>query len=110
MCACTACLVCPRLHEKQLGRIYCPALGLKVSDESSITQAFEEYGTVVSCEVGGHPEAIVSFSTHEDALTARDAASQLVHICGGIDTLYNERSYDGRRGEAGRADDDGRGW
>jgi hypothetical protein len=60
--------------------------------------------------VGGHPEAIVFFSTHEDALTARDAASQLVHICGGIDTLYNERSYDGRRGEAGRADDDGRGW
>ena len=28
-------------------------------------------------------------------------------ICGGVDTLYNERSYDGRRGEEGLEDDDG---
>ena len=84
--------------------------GLKVSDESSIRQAFEEYGTVVSCEVGGHPEAKVFFSTHEAALHAKESASKLVHICGGIDTLYNDRSYDGRSGEAGRDNDDGRGW
>ena len=25
-------------------------------------------------------------------------------------SVYNERSYDGRSGEAGRDDDDGRGW
>jgi hypothetical protein len=86
--------------------------GLKVMDEKSIMQAFEEYGVVVSCEVGGHPEAIVRFSTHAAALDAKRAADSLIHICGGIDTLYNERSYDGRRGDIaeGREDDEGRGW
>jgi hypothetical protein len=84
--------------------------GLKVTDESAIMQAFGAYGEVLRCEVGGHPEAIVRFSTHAAALKARSAADKLVHVCGGIDTLYNERSYDGRRGEAGREDDEGRGW
>jgi hypothetical protein len=83
---------------------------LKVTDKSAIMQAFGEYGLVRSCEVGGWPEAIVRFSTHAAALDAKRAAHLLVHICLGIDTLYNERSYDGRRGEAGREDDDGRGW
>jgi hypothetical protein len=83
---------------------------MKVTDESSIKKAFEVYGVVLRCEVGGHPEAKVFFSSHEDALKAKRAANKLVDVCGGIDMLYNERSYDGRRGEAGREDDNGRGW
>ena len=37
---------------------------------------------------------------------AKRAAPQLKALCGRIDTLYNERSYDGRQGEDGREDDD----
>jgi hypothetical protein len=84
--------------------------GVKVTDESAIIRAFEVYGIVRSCEFGVWPEVIVRFSTHAAALDAKRAADSLIHVCGGIDTLYNERSYDGRRGEAGREDDDGRGW
>ena len=50
----------------------------------------------------------VRFATHEAARAARRAAAELKSICDGIDTLYNERSYDGRMGEAGRDDDEGR--
>ena len=54
------------------------------------------------------PPAIVRFSTHHAAITAKRAAP--LSICGGVDTLYNERSYDGRKGEEGLEDDEGRGW
>ena len=37
-------------------------------------------------------------------------AAELVHIANGVDTLFNERSYDRRLGEAGFDDDEGRGW
>ena len=53
---------------------------------------------------------IVRFSTHRAARAARRAAAELTSIAGGVDTQYNERSYDGRTGEAERDDDDGRGW
>ena len=43
-------------------------------------------------------------------VAARRAASELTHLCGGVDMLYNERSYDGRTGEEDLDDDDGRGW
>ena len=55
------------------------------------------------------PPATVRFATHEAACGARLAAKELKHIAGGIDTEYNERSYDGRKDEAGLDDDDGRG-
>ena len=81
------------------------------SDEATIRSALTTFGNVVSCQVGcGMPPAVVYFSTHEEALAAKRAATQLKHICDGIDTLYNERSYGGRRGEDGRDDDEGRGW
>ena len=44
------------------------------------------------------------------ARAAARSAAELILIAGGIGMLYNERSYDGRRGEAERDDDDGRGW
>ena len=50
------------------------------------------------------------FSTHEAARKARREAAELTSIAGGVDTEYNERSYDGRTGEEERDDDDGRGW
>ena len=53
--------------------------------------------------------AIVRFSTHEAAMAARRSFAWQ-GVCSGVDMLYNERSYDGRRGEEGRDDDDGRGW
>ena len=77
--------------------------------EAAIRTALERFGTIVSIDTGASP-VVVRFSTHEAARAARRAAAELVNIAGGVDTVYNERSYDGRRGEAGRDDDDGRGW
>ena len=78
-------------------------------DEATLRAALERFGTIVSIDVSESP-AQVRFSTHEAARDAARAAAELILIAGGIGTLYNERSYDGRRGEAGRDDDDGRGW
>ena len=80
------------------------------ADEAAIRAALEEFGEISSVEIGGQAPATVSFTTHAAALAAKRAAEQLKHIAGGLDTLYNERSYDGRRGVDGREDDDGRGW
>ena len=77
-------------------------------DEPKIRTALKRFGTIQDCKVGGWPSAIVRFSTHEAALAAKRTAP--LRICAGVDTLYNERSYDGRKGEPGRDDDEGRGW
>ena len=86
-------------------------------DESQIKKALEVFGTIQDkgIEIGGWPSAVVRFSTHEAAVAAKRAAldgnEKLLSICAGADTLYNERSYDGRhKDEAGRDDDEGRGW
>lgn len=77
-------------------------------DEAKITTALERFGAIQDCKIGGWPSAVVRFSTHEAAVAAKRAAP--LSICDGADTLYNERSYHGRKGEAGRDDDEGRGW
>jgi hypothetical protein len=77
-------------------------------DETTIRAELERFGSIQDCKLGGWPSAIVYFSTHEAAVAAKRAAP--LSICEGVDTLYNERSYDGRKGEAGRDDDEGRGW
>ena len=77
--------------------------------EAAIRTALERFGTMVSIDTGASP-VLVRFSTHEAARAARRAEAELTSIAGGVDTVYNERSYDGRRDEAGRDDDDGRGW
>ena len=79
-------------------------------DQAQIEVALAEFGEIISCEVGGWPSAIVRFSTHAAALNAKQAASRLTSICAGVDTLYNECSYDGRAGDPMRDDDEGRGW
>ena len=67
-------------------------------DEAAIRTALEAFGQVVKVdvEVGRSPAAVVHFTTHEAAVSAKRAAPQLTHIAGGIDTLYNERLYDDR--------------
>ena len=80
-----------------------------VVDEATLRAALERFGTVVSIDASQSP-AQVRFSTHEAARDAVRSAAELILIAGGIGTLYNERSLLGRRGEAGRDDDDGRGW
>ena len=69
---------------------------------------------MVRFEAGaGSTPTIVHFSTHEKALVVKRAASKLKSLQqpdAGIDTLYNERSYDGRKGKEGLDDDNGRGW
>ena len=77
-------------------------------DETKMKEVLEVFGTIEDCKIGGWPSAVVRFSTHEAALAAKRAAP--LSICDGVDTLYNERSYDGRTAEAGRDDDEGRGW
>ena len=80
-------------------------------DEAAIEAALVPYGDIVSCTLGkAARRATVCFATHAAAQAAKRAAAQLVHIAGGVDTLFNERSYDGRHGEAGLDDDEGRGW
>ena len=79
--------------------------------ESEICEWLQAFGVIVSYEAGaGSTPAIVRFSTHASAVAAKRAASELVSLCAGIDTLYNERSYDGRTGDEGMDDDNGRGW
>jgi hypothetical protein len=81
-------------------------------DKAAIKAALQSYGDIVSCMFGRSRSrsATVWFATHAAAQAAKRAAAQLAHIAGGVDTLFNERSYDGRHGEAGFDDDEGRGW
>ena len=83
-------------------------------DEATLRAAFGKYGEITRCELTGELRdnqggVLVWFATHEAALAAR-RAGPIEGVCSGVDTLYNERSYDGRKGEEGRDDDDGRGW
>ena len=78
-------------------------------NEVVIRTAFEGIGVIVSVNVQGK-SADVHLTTHKAALRAKTKPEWFTHVCGGIDTLYNERSYDGCEGEAGREDDEGRGW
>ena len=81
---------------------------LKV-DKEKVLESLEPVGLVsVDIQCPPHP-TVARFATHEAALAAMRTASW-PELCDGVDTQYNERSYDGRRGEQGRADDSGRGW
>jgi hypothetical protein len=93
-------------HVVQSGDVFFKPAGV---GEASLRTALERFGEIVNVDPSESP-ALVRFSTHEAARAAARGASELNLIAGGIATLYNERSYDGRRGEAGRDDDDGRGW
>ena len=87
--------------------------GVADPTEEKIRSALSCYGEIRACELTGpsrdHGAIVVRFTTHEAALAAR-SGGPIEGLCKGVDTLYNERSYDGRRGEAEREDDDGRGW
>ena len=83
-------------------------------DEAAIRAALSKYGEITRCELTGplrdnQGAVLVRFATHEAARAAK-RAGKVEGVCAGVDTLFNERSYDGRKGEAGREDDDGRGW
>ena len=82
--------------------------------EDMLAAYFSEFGDVQRIETDGplrqtHGVVVVRFLTHEAALEAKRAEAP-PNMYGGADTLYNDRSYDGRSGEVGREDDDGRGW
>ena len=78
-------------------------------DEAAIRAGLQVFGEIRSCDLTVDP-VTVCFATQAAALNAKH--SELPSgFCAGIDTQYNERSYDGRRDdESGRDDDDGRGW
>ena len=96
-------------------------------DEAAVRQALDRFGTIQTCELQQDP-AVVQFATHEAARAVRRVAEAAIASsataeevskalfqalglkCDGIDTLYNERSYDGRKGDAHRDGDEGRGW
>ena len=80
------------------------------ADEAAICMALREFGTISSCELGDRAPVVVRFHEHDSALAAKRAASRLGNFCAGVDTLYNERSYGGRKGMQGLEDDEGRGW
>ena len=67
-------------------------------DEAAIRAALEAFGEVVKVHIeeGGSPAAIVHFTTHEAAVRAKQSGARLTHIATGVDTRYNERSYDDR--------------
>jgi len=77
-------------------------------DESAIRMALQEFGAIASCELG--VLVVVRFDEHASAVAAKRATSRLTALCAGVDTLYNERSYGGRKNEEGLDDDNGRGW
>ena len=124
-----SCFVCPL---QVMADVYASAVGLRVLqmkeipprpqefdgrvclfslkegvDTEKIKSALKRFGTVVDCDMNRDP-VVVTFASHEEALSAVQAGAP--DLCDGIDTQYNERSYDGRVGEVGRRDDDGRGW
>ena len=66
------------------------------ADEPTIRAALEPFGTVNSIEIGSWPPAVVRLATHDAALAIKEVAATLVHICAGIDTLYNDHPYNGR--------------
>ena len=87
--------------------------GLKAGvDEAAVRQALSgDLSTEFeSCDLAFESTyGVVRFTTHEAALRAK-AANTFSELCGGVDTRYNERSYDGRgHGEGGRDGDEGRG-
>ena len=81
--------------------------GLKPGvNEEAIRIAF---GEVARCSLGDDPPTLL-FPSHKAALRAKEVG-HWSELCEGVDTLYNDRSYDGRHGDdGGRSDDDGRGW
>ena len=83
-------------------------------DESQIKKALEVFGTIQDkgIEIGGWPSAVVRFSTHEGHTPSAQRLAATSCSAFALEwTLYNERSYDGRhKDEAGRDDDEGRGW
>ena len=83
--------------------------GLKVGvEESGIRAALERFGQITDLfSATACRPTVVQFKTHESALDAKRAAHQLKSLCDGIDTLYNEQSYDGK---GGCDEDNGRGW
>ena len=82
-------------------------------DEAAIRAGLHVFGEIKSCDLTVDP-VTVCFATHAAALKAKRKSEKKElpsGLCAGIDTQYNERSYDGRRNdESGRDDDDGRGW
>ena len=78
--------------------------------ERAVRAAFERFGDVKSVSLKPPSGARVCFYTHESAYAAKRAGS-VDGLCSGIDTEYNETSYDGRKDDpAGRDDDEGTGW
>ena len=72
-------------------------------DEAAVDAALREFGEIASCAlalVSGCQAAMVRFTSHSAA--ERAVKAPLKHVCSGLATLYNERSYDGTDG--------GRGW
>ena len=79
-------------------------------DEVAVRQALSRFGEIESCDLTVESwYGVVRFTTHATALDVKRSAAAFAHVAGAIDTLYNERSYDGRRGVDG-LDDRGRGW
>ena len=81
--------------------------GLK-ADGQAIRAAFDAFGEITSLELEKSP-AVVHFAAHAAALAVREAGPW-PELCDGVGTLYNERSYNGRHGDDGFEDDEGRGW
>ena len=78
--------------------------------EAAVRKALGQCGQIVGCELDRDP-AVVRFSTHDAALKAKAEYSEGVpDLFSGLDMQYNERSYNGRRDEHERANDNGRGW
>ena len=80
-------------------------------DKSAVFAALERHGEIASCDLD-HVPPIVRFGTHAAALAAKATILRGEEpLCQAADTLYNERSYDGRHdNENGRENDCGRGW
>lgn len=80
------------------------------TSEASLREQLRQFGAVERIDFDGplrrdQDAVVVYFSSHESALAGKRAGPKAIGGCGGVDTLYNERSYDGTVGH-----DDGRGW
>ena len=87
----------PDLPEEFSGALCLFDLAQQVT-EVEIRAELAQFGVIQRVEVerGAWPPAVVWFTTHEAALTAKGSATRLTHIAGGVDTLFNGREYDDR--------------
>ena len=109
----------PKEYEGALALFDLQKDATKETIKSAFEAKFGREGLVeVTCDPDKWPPAVVRYDSHETALAvlkefqSPSESDKDLAVCGGLDTLYNDRSYDGNDAveDGNSASDQGRGW